>query len=190
VEWVHSNSRYSKYKTGDPKTLISFKIYLMLLVLLILCDKKFLYIKYQKQVYYQLCLNMAVTVIHTQPAGLILHPLISTFHPRIDVKSFRHAIGCILWKISTLSCFSTTKKRKIIHIWNNMPKQDSDRVSKCMCGLCSSGWCFCNTIFFVVLGFDSPCLVVVKVNHIQRVTRCVISGFRRDVNEICALLGF
>jgi hypothetical protein len=113
-----------------------------------------------------LCLNLAETDIHIQPVGHILHLLINTLRPRIDVTSFRHAVGCIWRKIGTPSYFSTTKKRKEICISNNMPKQDPNCKSKCTRGLCSTGWCFCDIIFLVVLGFDSSSLLVVKINHI------------------------
>jgi hypothetical protein len=55
---------------------------------------------------------MAATDIHIRPAGHILHPLINTLRPRIDVTSFRRAVGCIGWQIGTPSYFSTTEKRK------------------------------------------------------------------------------
>ena len=47
-----------------------------------------------------------------------------------------------------------------------MPKHDSNCKSKCTRGLCSISWWCSNIIFLVVFGFDSSCLVVVKVNHI------------------------
>ena len=133
--------------------------------------------------------------VHIQPAGRILYPLINNFLPRIDVKSFHRTVGSFWWKFSPFSCFSTTKKGKKICINNNISKQDSNCKLKCRHGLCSIGWCFCNIIFLVALGFDLSYPVVVEVNHILRNTFKELYGgwlqcFRRCVNEIWALLGF